>query len=220
MIHVLRMHDFSRFAKEKVMHMRPRPGRVQTILATITAILAAGTLAHGAAASLRGKLQFLLCTAGAGMRIARSALAALASVRKGGPLSHPVRATLTFLQFLLPILPSRLVNLRERARGSQSRPAIVWSGAACEESSATGGLGFVVWFPPGHPGASPSKGRFRYAARKGVRADDFPFFSRSHHLIQQLELLAAAAVYTSSLPNSLRVSRSCISLTMSGPCLA
>ena len=131
------------------------------------------------------------------MRIARSALAALASVRKGGPLSHPVRATLTFLQFLLPILPSRLVDLRERARRSQSRPVIVWSDAAWEESSATGGLGFVVWFPPGHPGASPRKGRFRYAARKGVTADDFPFFSRSHHLIQQLELLAAAAVYTS-----------------------
>ena len=134
------------------------------------------------------------------MRIARSALAALASVRKGGPLSHPVRTVLTFLQFLLPILPTRLVNLRERARRSQSRPVLVWSDAAWEESSATGGLGFVVWFPPGHPGASPRKGRFRYAAHKGVRADDFPFFSRSHHLIQQLELLAAAAVYTSFSP--------------------
>ena len=66
----------------------------------------------------------------------------------------------------------------------------------------------MVWFPPGHPGASPRKGRFRYAARKGVTADDFSFFSRSHHLIQQLELLAAAAVYTSFPPNSSRVSRS------------
>ena len=79
--------------------MRPKPGRVQTILATITAILAAGTLAHGAAASLRGKLQFLLCTIYPGPACAshaRSFPPSLATVRKGGPLSHPVRTTLTF----------------------------------------------------------------------------------------------------------------------------
>ena len=85
------------------------------------------------------------------MRIARSALAALASVRKGGPLSHPVRTVLTFLQFLIPMLPSRLVNLRERARRSQSRPVLVWSDAAWEESSATGGLGYLRGLVPTRP---------------------------------------------------------------------
>ena len=60
----------------------------------------------------------------------------------------------------------------------------------------------MVWFPAGHPGASKLVGRFAYSARRDVRGPaDFPFFTRDHHLIQQLELLAAAAVYSSFPPD-------------------
>ena len=64
---------------------------------------------------------------------------------------------------------------------------------------AVGGLGFVVWFPPGHPLAGPG-GRFFFSARN-VGLSELTFLDRDHSLIGQLELLAAAAVYV-SLPHA------------------
>ena len=62
-------------------------------------------------------------------------------------------------------------------------------------ADGTGGLGFVVYFPPSHPRGGRG-GTFSYAHRR-VCAADLPFLSRGDHLIGQLELLAAASVYSS-----------------------
>ena len=63
-----------------------------------------------------------------------------------------------------------------------------------------GGLGFVVWFPAGHPLAYPLRGRFFFSSRM-VGLSDLHFLSRTTGIIGQLELLAAAAVYV-SFPSS------------------
>ena len=60
---------------------------------------------------------------------------------------------------------------------------------------AKGGLGFVVWLPPGSPHGGLT-GRFKYAERV-VGLSELTFLSRSHSLITQLELLAAASPYAS-----------------------
>ena len=52
---------------------------------------------------------------------------------------------------------------------------------------AKGGLGFVVWLPPGSPRGGLT-GRFKYAERV-VGLSELTFLSRSHSLITQLELL-------------------------------
>jgi hypothetical protein len=57
-------------------------------------------------------------------------------------------------------------------------------------------MGFVVWLPAGHPSASPGTGRFLYGSLL-ASPELLATFSRNHSLIGQLELLAAAAVYSS-----------------------
>ena len=64
--------------------MRPKPGRVSSVIKTLAAVVSANTITHAEAATLRGKLQFLLCTVGFAARAGRSALAAFAAVRRGG----------------------------------------------------------------------------------------------------------------------------------------
>jgi hypothetical protein len=68
--------------------------------------------------------------------------------------------------------------------------------------SQTGGLGFVVWFPPGHKGAaSPTRGRFLFGGRTVSAADvaHWGLLPRGQQ-IGQLELMGVAAVYE-SLPS-------------------
>ena len=88
------------------------------------------------------------------------------------------------------------------AAAAQRGPVIVWSDAMWEDAApgrpARGGLGFVVWLPPGTP-LSTQDGRFLYSARD-VGLDDLPFLDRQHSLIGQCELLAAVSVYVSIPP--------------------
>ena len=202
--------DFTKFAALRLISMRPKPGRLRSVLASLSAVVAGGTISHGEAATLRGKLQFLLYTVGHGSRIGRSVLSAFASVRRGGrvgrssiPISQTLLAAIAFLTVVITKLPNRVVDLPAVARAAIRGSVIVWSDAMWEDGTpgkpAVGGLGFVVWFPPGHPLASPG-GRFVFSSRT-VGLADLTFLDRDHSLIGQLELLAAAAVYV-SLPHS------------------
>ena len=202
--------DFTKFAALRLISMRPKPGRLRSVLASLSAVVAGGTISHGEAATLRGKLQFLLYTVGHGSRIGRSVLSAFASVRRGGrvgrssiPISQTLLAAIAFLTVVITKLPNRVVDLPAVARAAIRGSVIVWSDAMWEDGTpgkpAVGGLGFVVWFPPGHPLASPG-GRFVFSSRT-VGLVDLTFLDRDHSLIGQLELLAAAAVYV-SLPHS------------------
>ena len=191
--------DFRAMAHTGRVHMRPKPGRAASVVATIAAVLAAGFISHAAAATLRGKLQFLLYTAGAGSRAVRSTLYLLSAVRRGRtrsrviPMAASLRAALRFIEAVVGHLPPRTVDIQGLSRSSASEPIIVWSDAMWADG--VGGLGFVVYFPPSHPRGGPD-GTFSYAHRQ-VRAADLPFLSRDDHLIGQLELLAGASVYAS-----------------------
>ena len=202
--------DFTMFLAKRLVTMRPKPGRLKSVLASLAAVVTAGTISHGTAATLRGKLQFLLYTVGRGSRVGRSVLSAFASVRRGGrvgrysiPIPQALLAAIAFLMVVLTKLPPRVIDLPAMARAVLRGSVIVWSDAMWEDGSpgkpAVGGLGFVVWFPPGHPLAGPS-GRFLFSARK-VGLSELTFLDRDHSLIGQLELLAAAAVYV-SLPQA------------------
>ena len=200
------LHDFSRFRRERVVVMAPKPGRAAAIVAAAAAILLAGWASVAHASSLVGRLQFLMTTVGHGVRVVRSlvySLHAFSSARRHArysALSDMIRHSLQFLVLIVPRLRPRIIDLLRIARSVGSPPVVVWSDAmwqdATPNSPACGGLGFVVWLPPGHPGASPAAGRFLYSHRR-VSLSDLPFRSRDHSLIGQLELLAAAAAYTS-----------------------
>ena len=197
------MHDFSELARSKVAYMRPKPGRARALVAALSAIVLAGFALTSQVATLRGKLQFLLATVGYGSRAIRSVSAALASFRRGG---RGIRLTDRFLQAadfciaFLEMLPDRAVDLRRMAAAAARSPVLVWSDAMWEEASprspAHGGIGFVVWLPPDHTMSPGPGGGLFYGWRRASLAD-VPWRARDHHLIGQLELLAAAAVYTS-----------------------
>lgn len=191
--------DFGRFARQRIVMMKAKKGRAAAIAATLAAILVAGFITHGQAASLRGKLQFLLCTAGWGARLGRSMLTAFAAVRRGDrriPIPHHLRASIQFLIAIVELLPPRIIDFRAMARAAARRSVVIWSDAMWEEGTKLGGLGFVVYFPPGHPMASTWGGRFIYSSRF-VGLSELGFLERDHSLIGQLELIAAAAPYVS-----------------------
>tara|TARA_B100000795_G_scaffold234968_1_gene194391 strand:- start:363 stop:2816 length:2454 start_codon:yes stop_codon:yes gene_type:complete len=198
--------DFTRFAARRIISMRPKPGRLAATLASLAAVVAAGTISHGLAATLRGKLQFLLYTVGHGSRVGRSVLSAFASVRRGGrvgrhsiPIPRALLAAIAFLSVVISRMQPRIIDLPAMMIAALRGSVIVWSDAMWEDGSpgkpAVGGLGFVVWFPPGHPLAGPG-GRFCFSSRY-VGLSELTFLDRDHSLIGQLELLAAAAVYVS-----------------------
>ena len=201
--------DFTAFVARRVVAMRPKPGRLESVLKALAIIVAAGTINYGQASTLRGKLQFLLCTVGFGSRPAKSVLAAFAAVRRGGlvgrsggrriPLSGELRAAIHFLSTVLRFMPPRVIDLPATLRAAARGSVVIWSDAMWEDangpSPARGGLGFVVWFPAGHS-LGGKTGRFFYSDRF-VGVGDLSFLSRTTSLIGQLELLAAAAVYVS-----------------------
>ena len=192
--------SFSSFLSSRVVIMRPKPGRLEAALRTIAAVLAAGFITYAQASSLRGKFQFLLYTVGQGSRAGRAVLWALGLVRRGRrgiPIPAPLLSSLHFLAAVLRFLPPRSISLRSIAQAASRLPVVVWSDAMWERGSRRGGIGFVVWFPPGHPMASPLSGRFVYSTRTGITFDDLPFLTRRESMIGQLELLGAVAPYFS-----------------------
>lgn len=202
------LHDFTSFLQEGRVVMRPKPGRAASIVAAVTAVLASDACSFAVSSSLRGKLQFLLTTVGPGCRAIRSLLALLAASRLGVTrkskkarrrqrLSAALRAALHFVSSVACSLPPRVLDVRSRRAAARRGTIVVWSDAMW--ASGRGGLGFVVYFPPGHP-AGGAGGSFLHSSLS-VLPSDLPFLSRSDHLIGQLELLAAVAVYC-SFPSS------------------
>ena len=190
--------DFRSFGSSRVILLRPKAGRVASMTRAIEAVFSAGFISYSLAATFRGKLQFILSTVGAGCRAVRSVLSAVASVRRGCRrvrTPQNVGAALEFVRAVLPHLPPRSIDLRRIASSAATMPVVVWSDAMWDDHRKVGGLGFVVFFPSDHPAGGES-GRF-YFAKKQVGPADLPFLSRDHHLIGQLELLAAVAVYSS-----------------------
>ena len=145
---------------------------------------------------------FLLHSAGSGARLIYSLLSALGKVRRGGgriPIPPNLRDALYLLSTLILSIPPRTIRL---ASNILRTPVVIWTDAMWENSTASraafGGIGAVVWLPPGHPMAR-ARGRFLYGART-VGAAAFEFAGRDRDLIGQAELVAAVSPYI-SLPN-------------------
>ena len=165
--------DLSEAASAGVVRMRVRPERVARLVDSIAQILDDGVMAHSAAASLAGRLQFTLSWAFG--RIGRAALQPLHAemggldrqardgfARGGAPaLTAGQRAALRFFEALLPELPPHEVALRR----SGERPVLILSDARWEEEPEAGeapydepgAVGFLVAVPrPGTPPEGPT----------------------------------------------------------------
>ena len=81
----------ARFGSHEGIAWRAKAGRLEKLGAMMAAILAAGCIAHGQAARLRGHLQFLSSTLLFGGRLAQGAISAAsrAPAGRGGPSSSP-----------------------------------------------------------------------------------------------------------------------------------
>jgi len=116
-------------------------------------------------------------------------------------MSDELFATLSFLLAVIGFLKPREISLARLFQAASRPPILVWSDAywnnATASRQAVGGMGFVVFFPPGHPRvAGHPRGRYFYAARR-VSISDLPQLERDSDIIGQLELLAAASPYVS-----------------------
>eukprot|EP00966_Prymnesium_polylepis_P159976 3697888-Prymnesium_polylepis.1 len=112
--------------------MRPKPGRLARVLKALAAAVAAGVIEPGLAASLAGKLQFLLVTAAFGGKIAKAALHALRAAGRRRRRSHVggwLRASIAFATTVPPLLPVRRLRLRDIIRAAARPPVVVWSDA-------------------------------------------------------------------------------------------
>ena len=109
-----------------------------------------------------GKLQFLLVTAAFGGKLAKGAPHALRAAgcrRRRSTVEGALRASIAFISTILPLLPVRRLRLRDILRAAARSPVVVWSDAMWDMGSQAGGLGFVVWFPPGLRGRRPPRPR-------------------------------------------------------------
>ena len=120
------LETYSRDGQTEVLALRPKPGRLEEIIATIRTILTRGTLRPGEAASLRGRLLHI-----AGVfksRLGRSHLYAFDTVSDDHSISDELRHCLMFALELFALNPWRDVSIA----GTQNRHAIVVSDASYE----------------------------------------------------------------------------------------
>ena len=202
-------HDFRRVRRDGVAIMRPKAGRLEKILAMMAAILAAGCIAQGQAARLRGHLQFLSSTLLFGGRLARGAISAASRARRSRrPVPIPEGGVawraFTFLSLILRRLPARAIDLARLAAATTAPPVIIWSDAMWEAGRADpGGIGFVIFVPPGHPSLADTgysrKGRYLFGERTITWADVSALgLKERKQQVGQLELLAGVVPYLSA----------------------
>ena len=173
--------------------------RLDSITTRIAEILHDRRLPGAAAASLCGKLQFILSWAFG--RLGRACMQPLFQ-HEGPELSSGLVASLTFLAEVLPHLPPHRVELVPR----KVPPILVWSDGASEGEGTLNSIGFLVAVP--RPGATrPAAGGWTaealasaYDFHHGAAAVDSDLMRRllrRSQQIGQVELVGAIAPYLS-----------------------
>ena len=76
-------HRFGGANSWRAVILRPKLSRLVSVLSSLSAVLEAGMISYGMAATMRVKLQFLPVIVGFGARVGRSALSAFNAVRRG-----------------------------------------------------------------------------------------------------------------------------------------
>ena len=177
-------NDFSR-VPQGVSVLRILPERKTALVDVCRAFLKSGSMSHGQAASLRGKLYFAATSAYG--KVGRAALQPILQRQEGkgrsaDRLTPSMVLSLKFFITLLNHMPDREIVLGSNRRA----PLLVWSDASWERG--VGWLGFVVY--------DPDCRRFHYSDSP-VPVHVLDFFVHKKQKIGQCEILAAAAVYTS-----------------------
>ena len=192
--------DLSNF-KAGSAELRPKPERVEKIVAGIKKILRSGRLPSGVCATVCGKVEYT-ASSGASGRLGRAPLAALRAWqhRRGRrndnePIPEWVREALEFFVQLLPALPGRKFYFGKKRR--KRAPVVVYTDAMYAAAARPPGkVGLVIYDPED----TVSYWRFGSAA---VPASLLAKFRPREQYVGQLEVLAAVAAYTSR-PDQLR----------------
>ena len=187
--------DFSRLADGYVI-VRPKPSRIEKLVAALIAVRDADELTPEAASRLRGKLEWTSSTAFRGLgRAALSAFTARQYDDSGDlTLGSALRESIAFFLDVLAVVQGCRVFVRRARR--RVRPLVVWTDASY--SAGVGGrVGVVVYDP-----ALPTGRRWRVAGAD-VPAAVLSQFRRREQYIGQLEALAGVVPYT-SLPDVFR----------------
>ena len=177
-------NDFSK-VPEGLSVLRILPERRAALVGVCRDFLGSGSMSHGQAASLRGKLYFAATSAYG--KVGRAALQPILQRQDGNGrsldrLTPAIILSLKFFITLLNHMPDREVVLGACRRA----PLLVWSDASWERG--VGWLGFVVY--------DPERSRFFYSDSP-VPSHVLDFFVHKKQKIGQCEILAAAMVYTS-----------------------
>ena len=125
--------DFTGLARFGRVYLRVCPDRRAKILATLLAVLAAGTLSSAAAARIKGKVFFIsLQVFGRGGRAALQELTGRQYSRsRVDTLSEGLECALRFLCEFIPVLPPSTLYLKASDR-SEGYPLLVWTDAMYE----------------------------------------------------------------------------------------
>jgi hypothetical protein len=147
--------DFSRFASDGKVTIRPKPSRVAKLVKGLQEALEEDFLPSSQAEEWAGKLEFLTLSSGF-HRVSRAAIeefrAFWAATRSGGPgssveergLPESLKEAIGFLIILLPCLPPRTIDVRSPI----APPLVVYTDAAYEPDSAVpAGMGACVFDP-------------------------------------------------------------------------
>ena len=183
-------NDFSR-VPDGFSILRILPERQDALVDACRGFLKSGSMSHGQAASLRGKLYFAATSAYG--KVGRAALQPILQRQdsKGRSATRLTPAMILSLKFFITLLhhmPDREIFLD----GARRAPLLVWSDASWERG--VGWLGFVVY--------DPEQSRFFYSDSE-VPSHILKFFVLKKQKIGQCEILAAAMVYT-SMPDVFR----------------
>lgn len=178
--------DFTDTHSERFVHVRPKPGRPKKLIKTLEKIVQKNCLPPSQAASVRGKLQFLLSSAYG--RVGRAALQCFVDRQyydHRNELTDELRAAIEFFLQLLPQLPDRKIPIDK----TSEPPLLVWSDASYE--GGKGILGWVVF--------DPRSQEFFHSSYECPQSLLDEFIVKKTY-IGQLEILAASAAF-SSMPS-------------------
>lgn len=204
--------DLTRFHTDGIVTMRSKPERVAKIVVALQDARAADLLPPWQRKSLAGKLVYTTGSTGYS-RVGRAAIRLLYQNRlhdMSDEISPALAEAMDFFIALLPLLPPRVICLRDRVR----RPIVIYTDAMYEETSSPPGMIGIVIYDPEAPeapaGLSHSVAasddapdwRWRHSSA-AVSRELLKAFAERKQYITQLEMLAGVLAY-SSRPAQLR----------------
>ena len=185
-------NDFSDMYAKGEAHVRVTDTRRATLVELLTEAIDSDTLSSPQAESLHGKLQFAV--SGSFGKVGRAALLLIRERFKrsanADALSNSLRFALNLLRDIVISAPDFVLHVSP----SSERSTLIWSDAMYDPDRHFGQLGWVLRVPP----SARMGERYYHSSFSLDRSQLERLFGVRQNYIQQLETLAALAVYMSA----------------------